>query len=89
MPAEGRVLEVGSSGLNLPLYGSRVRWPICKLWSEVDEIFRRPEQGACTVMSHGMMGGGMMWSMGLIGFLLVVLLVLGIAALAKYLFGDG
>ncbi len=39
-------------------------------------------------MSHGMMGGRMMWSMGLIGLLLVVLLVFGIAALAKYLFGG-
>lgn len=31
------------------------------------------------MMSHGMMGGGMMWGMGLIGLLLVVLLVFGIA----------
>lgn len=30
--------------------------------------------------------GGMMWSMGLLGLLVVVLLVLGIAALTKYLF---
>jgi hypothetical protein len=38
------------------------------------------------MMDHSMMGGGMMWGMGLIGLLLVILVVLGIAALAKYLF---
>jgi hypothetical protein len=32
------------------------------------------------------MGGGMMWGMGLVGLLVIVLLVLGIAALIKYLF---
>jgi hypothetical protein len=37
---------------------------------------------------HDMMGGGMMWGMGLFGFLLIVLLLLGIAALLKYLFGS-
>jgi hypothetical protein len=37
------------------------------------------------MMDH-MMGGGMMWGMGLIGLLL--LLVLGAAALIKYLFFD-
>ena len=37
------------------------------------------------MMDH-MMGGGMMWDMGLIGVLLVIILVLGIAALIKYLF---
>jgi hypothetical protein len=37
--------------------------------------------------SHGAAeGGGMMWGMGLIWLLVVVLLVLAIAALAKYLF---
>jgi hypothetical protein len=35
-------------------------------------------------MMHDMMGG-MMWGMGLIALLVVVALVLGIAALAKYL----
>ncbi len=35
---------------------------------------------------HCMMGGGMMWGMGLAGLLLVILLGLGIAALIKYLF---
>lgn len=30
--------------------------------------------------------GGMMWGMGLLGLLVVVLLVLGLAALTKYLF---
>ena len=37
---------------------------------------------------HDMMSGGMMWGMGLFGFLLVVLLVLGTAALLKYLSGG-
>lgn len=36
-------------------------------------------------MMNGM-SGGMMWGMGLIGLLVLVLLVLGIAALVKYLF---
>ena len=35
------------------------------------------------------MGGGMMWGMGLVGILVLVLLVLTIAALAKYLFWRG
>ena len=40
-------------------------------------------------MMHDMMGGGgMMWGMGLLWILLLVLLVLGIAALIKYLFGG-
>ena len=34
------------------------------------------------------MGGGMMWGMGLIGLLLLIVLVLGAAALIKYLFFD-
>ena len=33
-----------------------------------------------------MMDGGMMWGMGLWWILVVILLILGIAALAKYLF---
>ena len=33
-----------------------------------------------------MMGGGMMWGMGLLWLLVVVVLVLGAAALVKYLF---
>jgi len=37
-------------------------------------------------MMHDMMGSGMMWAMGLLWLLLAVLLVLGIAALAKYVF---
>lgn len=40
-------------------------------------------------MNDGMMmgtGGGMMWIMIIIGVLVVALLVLGIAALIKYLF---
>jgi hypothetical protein len=39
------------------------------------------------MMDH-MMGAGMMWGMGLIGFLLLIVLVLGAAALIKYLFFD-
>ena len=33
-----------------------------------------------------MMDGGMMWAMGLLWLLVAVLIVLGIAALAKYVF---
>jgi hypothetical protein len=36
-------------------------------------------------MMHDMMGGGMMWGMGLIWLLVVIVLVLAIAALVKYL----
>ena len=35
---------------------------------------------------YDMMSGGMMWSMGWAGLLVVVVVVLGIAALVKYLF---
>ena len=36
---------------------------------------------------NGMMNGGsMMWGMGLAGLLILVLVVLGVAALLKYLF---
>ena len=35
---------------------------------------------------HAMMDGGMMWGMGIGWILIAVLVVLGIAALAKYLF---
>ena len=37
-------------------------------------------------MMQGMMQGEMMWGMGLIGLIVLVLIVLGIAALVKYLF---
>jgi hypothetical protein len=39
---------------------------------------------------HDMMDGmgGMMWGMGLVWLLVVLLLVLGVAALVKYLFGG-
>jgi hypothetical protein len=37
-------------------------------------------------MMDQMMGGGMMWGMGLIGLLVIVVLVLAAAALVKYLF---
>jgi hypothetical protein len=33
-----------------------------------------------------MMGGGMMWGMGLIGLLVIIVLLLAAAALVKYLF---
>jgi hypothetical protein len=41
-------------------------------------------------MMDGMMNmmGGMGWGKGLIGILFLILLVLGIAALAKYLFSK-
>ena len=37
-------------------------------------------------MMDGMMGGGMMWVMGLFWLLVLVVLVLAAAALIKYLF---
>ncbi len=40
------------------------------------------------MMNH-MMGGGMMWGMGLLWLLVVVVLALGAAALVKYLFFSG
>jgi len=40
-------------------------------------------------MMNQMMGGGMMWGMGLLWLLVVVVLVLGAAALVKYLFFSG
>jgi len=41
-------------------------------------------------MMDGMMNmtGGMGWGMGLIGVLILILLILGIAALVKYLSGP-
>ncbi len=40
------------------------------------------------MMNHTM-GGGMMWGMGLLWLLVVIVLVLGAAALVKYLFFSG
>ena len=40
------------------------------------------------MMNH-MMSGGMMWGMGVLWLLVVVVLVLGAAALVKYLFFSG
>ena len=40
-------------------------------------------------MMDGMMGGGMMWVMGLFWLLVLVVLVLAAAALIKYLFFSG
>jgi hypothetical protein len=37
-------------------------------------------------MMDQMMGGAMMWGMGLIALLVIVVLLLGAAALVKYLF---
>jgi hypothetical protein len=37
-------------------------------------------------MRDMLMDGGMMWGMGLVGWLLVLVLVLAIAALVKYVF---
>ncbi len=37
-------------------------------------------------MMDGMMGGGMMWGMGLFWLLILVVLVLAAGALIKYLF---
>ena len=37
-------------------------------------------------MMNGMMGGDMMWGMGLFGLLILLLVVLGLGALIKYLF---
>ena len=39
-------------------------------------------------MMQGMMGGDMMWGMGLVGLILLVLIVLAIVALAKYIFSP-
>jgi hypothetical protein len=36
-------------------------------------------------MHDTLMDDGMMWGMGLVGWLLILLLVLGVAALVKYL----
>lgn len=37
-------------------------------------------------MMDQMMGGAMMWGMGLMGLLVIVVLILAAAALVKYLF---
>jgi hypothetical protein len=37
-------------------------------------------------MMDQMMSSGMMWAMGLVGLLVILVLVLGAAALVKYLF---
>jgi len=37
-------------------------------------------------MTDYMMGGGMMWGLGLVGLLVVIVLLLAAAALVKYLF---
>ena len=37
-------------------------------------------------MIQGMMHGEMMWGMGLVSLIVLVLIILGIAALVKYLF---
>lgn len=37
-------------------------------------------------MMNDMMGGGMMWGMGLFGLLVIIVLVLAAVALAKFIF---
>lgn len=44
-----------------------------------------PTAGEYAMMNE-LMGGEMMWGMGLPGILIVILLLLGVAALAKYVF---
>jgi hypothetical protein len=39
-------------------------------------------------MQGMMMGSGMMWGMGLAGLVIILLLILGVAALVKYLFSG-
>ncbi len=41
------------------------------------------------MFGNGFMGGGMGWGMGLLGLLVLALVVFGIIALAKYIFGGG
>ena len=45
-----------------------------------------PKGKAEGMMHDGGMMGGMMWGMGLVWLLVIILLVLGVAALLKYLF---
>jgi hypothetical protein len=40
-------------------------------------------------MMDYMMGGGMIWGMGLVGLLVIIVLLLAAAALVKYLFFGG
>lgn len=44
------------------------------------------QRGTDDVMMDQMMGGGMMWGMGIVGILVIAVLVLVIGALLKYLF---
>ena len=39
-------------------------------------------------MMHGLLAGSMMWGMGAIGLLVLALIVLAVAALAKYVFVE-
>ena len=56
-------------------------------WSKVSARSRLPDDPTNgDGMMNEMMGGGMMWGMGLWWILVIILLILGIAALAKYLF---
>ncbi len=41
------------------------------------------------MFGNGYMRGGMGWGMGLLGLLILVLVVFGVIALAKYVFGNG
>jgi hypothetical protein len=51
------------------------------LWVTATYMFLREP----AMMQH-MMDGGMMWGMGLGGFILLIVLILVIAALVKYVF---
>ncbi len=52
--------------------------------------FQQPWPSKDFVMMNDMMGmmSGMSWGMGLLGLLVIVLLILGVAALVKYLFSG-
>jgi hypothetical protein len=48
-----------------------------------------PRSASCReedAMMHDLMGGGMMWGMGLFGLVALIVVLLAIAALVKYVF---
>jgi hypothetical protein len=53
-----------------------------------EELHRQRYPGRNKPMHDMMMGGGMMWGMGVAGLLIILVVILGIAALVKYLFFD-
>lgn len=52
-----------------------------RVWSQANE-----EELTMMMNMDGMMGGGMMWGMGILGILVVLLLLLAVGSLVKYLF---